>query len=242
MNRRWLLLIPVLILVGCSSSTDTQKKNAEAERAASPPPAPPVEKAPEPAPAKAPPEKAPEPAPAPPPKKVETANTFKVKFETSKGPIIVEVHKDWAPIGAAHFEELVKAGFYNGARFFRVVPNFMVQFGIAANPAVTKKWDRPIQDDPVTQTNRVGAMTYAATGSPNSRSTQLFINLKSNQFLDSQGFAPFAMVVEGMEVVEHINSEYAERPDQGAMTAQGNAYLEAQFPRLDYIKTATIMK
>ncbi len=241
MNRRWLLMIPMLILAGCSSSTDTQKKNAEAERAAAPPPA---EKAPEPAPAA----KAPEPAPAPPPKKVEkapeekAATTFKVRFDTSKGPVIVEVHRDWAPIGAAHFEELVKAGFYTGARFFRVVPNFMVQFGMAADPAVTRKWDASIKDDPVTQTNRVGLMTYAMTGAPNSRSTQLFINLKSNQFLDSQGFAPFAAVVEGMDVVEHINSEYGEQPDQGAITSQGNAYLEAKFPRLDYIKTATIMK
>jgi cyclophilin family peptidyl-prolyl cis-trans isomerase len=118
----------------------------------------------------------------------------------------------------------------------------MVQFGMAADPAVTRKWDASIKDDPVTQTNRVGLMTYAMTGAPNSRSTQLFINLKSNQFLDSQGFAPFAAVVEGMDVVEHINSEYLELPDQGAIKSQGNAYLEATFPRLDYIKKATIVK
>lgn len=225
---------------GLLSSTDTQKKSADAERAAAPPPA---EKAPEPAPAA----KAPEPVPAPPPKKVEkapeekAATTFKVKFDTSKGPVIIEVHRDWAPIGAAHFEQLVKSGFYNGARFFRVVPNFVVQFGLAADPAVTKKWDNVIQDDPVTQTNRIGTLTYATRG-PGTRTTQLFINIGSNQGLDAQGFAPFGIVIEGMSAVQQIYPGYGERPDQGEITNKGNAYLEANFPQMDYIKTATIMK
>lgn len=242
MNRRWILLIPVLILAGCSSSTETQKKNAEAERAA----APPAEKAPEPPPAPAPEEKAvakaPEPTPAPkiaPEKKLE--NVFKVKFDTTKGPVIVEVHKDWAPIGAAQFEQLVKSGFFTGVRFFRVVPNFVVQFGLAADPGVTKKWDRVIADDPVTQTNRAGSLTFATRG-PGTRTTQLFINLRSNQSLDSQGFAPFAIVVDGMNAVEQIYAGYGEQPDQQEITNRGNAYLEASFPKLDYIKTATILK
>jgi peptidyl-prolyl cis-trans isomerase A (cyclophilin A) len=165
---------------------------------------------------------------------------YKVRFVTSKGPIVVEVHNDWAPIGAAHFRELVKAGYYNGARFFRVVPRFVVQFGLAANPAVTKKWDNAIKDDPVTQTNRTGSLAFATMG-PNTRTAQIFINLRSNQSLDSQGFAPFAQVIEGMDVVEHLYSGYGENPDQEAITKEGNAYLEKNFPNLDYIKTATIL-
>ncbi|HWR35576.1 MAG TPA: peptidylprolyl isomerase, partial [Clostridia bacterium] len=153
---------------------------------------------------------------------------------------LVEVHRDWAPIGARRFEELVKAGYYNGARFFRVVPNFVVQFGLAADPAVTRKWDKTIPDDPVLQTNRVGSLVFATAG-PNTRTTQLFINLKSNQSLDDQGFAPFAMVVEGMDVVQNIYPGYGENPDQGQITARGNAYLTTAFPKLDYIKKATIL-
>jgi peptidyl-prolyl cis-trans isomerase A (cyclophilin A) len=168
------------------------------------------------------------------------ANTYKVRFVTSKGPIVLEVHNDWAPIGAAHFRELVKAGYYDGARFFRVVPRFVVQFGLAAKPSVTKKWDKAIKDDPVTQTNRAGSLAFATMG-PNTRTAQIFINLVSNQSLDSKGFAPFAQVIEGMDVVEHLYSGYGESPDQEAITKQGNAYLEKNFPNLDYIKTATIL-
>jgi cyclophilin family peptidyl-prolyl cis-trans isomerase len=204
----------LLLFSACSKSTEPQK-SAEAERQ----PATPVEK------------------PAPP---AQAANTYKVRFVTSKGPIVVEVHNDWAPIGAAHFRELVKAGYYNGARFFRVVPRFVVQFGLAAKPSVTKKWDKAIKDDPVTQTNRTGSLAFATMG-PNTRTAQIFINLVSNQRLDSQGFAPFAQVIEGMDVVEHLYSGYGETPDQEAITNQGNAYLEKNFPNLDYIKTATIL-
>ncbi len=165
----------------------------------------------------------------------------KVKFETSKGAILMEVHKDWAPIGAERFLELVKSGYYNNARFFRVVPNFVVQFGLAANPAVTKKWDVPIKDDPVLRTNRGGSVTFATAG-PNTRTTQVFINLRTNQMLDDQGFAPFAQVVEGMDVVEKLYSGYGEAPDQDAITRRGNTYLEASFPKLDYIKSARIVQ
>src|SRR5260370_14043451 len=115
---------------------------------------------------------------------------YKVKFVTSKGPFVVEVHREWAPRGADRFYDLVKAGFYNDARFFRVVPNFVVQFGLAASPAITKQWDKSLDDDPVGHTNSRGTMTFATMGK-NSRTTQVFINLRSNQMLDDSGFAAF---------------------------------------------------
>ena len=166
------------------------------------------------------------------------SGVFKVKFETSKGPFVMEVHRDWAPLGVARFVELVKSGYFNQARFFRVVPNFVIQFGLAANPAVTKKWEKAINDDPVTQTNRVGSVTFATAGK-NTRTTQLFINLRSNQMLDGQGFAPFAQVIEGMDVVEKLYPGYGESPDQQAITMRGNSYLEVSFPKLDFIKSTT---
>ncbi len=220
--------VAALLVTGCSRQPEPAKEAAK-ERA---------ESAQQPAPTPAtPPPAAQEKAEAPKP----SGNTFRVRFETSKGPFVVEVHRDWAPIGAQRFEELVKSGYYNGARFFRVVPNFVVQFGLAADPAATKKWDRPIKDDPVLQTNRAGSVVFATAG-PNTRTTQLFINLRSNQQLDSDGFAPFGMVVEGMDVVQQIYPGYGESPDQGAITARGNAYLTANFPKLDYIKSATIVQ
>jgi peptidyl-prolyl cis-trans isomerase A (cyclophilin A) len=178
-------------------------------------------------------------APAAEPKE-SAANTFRVRFETSKGPFVVEVHRDWAPLGAQRFEELVKDGFYDGARFFRVVPNFIIQFGIAADPRMTKKWNKPIKDDEPVQTNRYKSMAFATAG-PETRTTQVFINLRSNQVLDKQGFAPFAMVIEGMEIIEKLYAEYGEQPDQQRIERQGNRYLETSFPRLDYIRKATIL-
>lgn len=226
--------LAALVITGCSKAPEPAKEAAQ-ERAQSqqqaPPEAPPTK--PE---AEAPKPESPK-AEAP---KTPAENTFRVRFDTSKGPFVVEVHRDWAPIGAKRFEDLVKDGYYNNARFFRVLPRFVVQFGLAANPGMTKKWDRQIKDDPVLQTNRVGSVVFATAG-PNTRTTQLFINLNSNQSLDSQGFAPFGMVVEGMDdVVEKINAKYGERPDQGEITARGNAYLTAAFPDMDYIKTAKI--
>ena len=169
-------------------------------------------------------------------------DSYKVKFETSKGNFTVEVTRKWAPNGADRFYELVQKDFYKEARFFRVVPNFMVQWGINAEPDVQKKW-RPatIKDDPVVASNQRGFITYATSG-PNSRTTQLFINFKDNSFLDSQGFSPFGRVTEGMSVVDSINAEYGERPQQGAIQSQGNAYLKSSFPRLDFIKSITLLK
>ncbi len=166
---------------------------------------------------------------------------YKVKFEASNGTFVVEVHRDWAPLAADRFYNLVKNGFYDDARFFRVVPNFMVQFGMNGDPAVTRAWNPvPMKDEPTKQTNKRGYITFARTGAPNSRGTQVFINYKDNGFLDQQGFAPFGEVIQGMDVVEKINAQYREQPSQGEITASGNAYLTKAFPKLDYIKTATI--
>jgi peptidyl-prolyl cis-trans isomerase A (cyclophilin A) len=171
-----------------------------------------------------------------------SANVVKVNLDTSKGAVVIEVHRDWAPIGTDHFLALVKAGYYDGDRFFRVVPGFVVQFGLNGDPAVTGKWkDMPLQDDPVTQSNTVGTVTYATAG-PNTRTTQLFINLADNQRLDSMGFAPFAKVISGMDLVQNIYASYGERPDQSLIEGQGNAYLQSQFPQLDYIRKATIIQ
>ncbi len=165
---------------------------------------------------------------------------FRVQFTTSKGPITVEVHRDWAPNGADRFYELVKNGFFDQDRFFRVVPNFVVQWGIHGDPAVQVKWrDRTIPDDPVTQSNKTGTITFATSG-PNSRTTQLFINLANNPSLDGQGFAPFGQVISGLNVVESLYSGYGQTPDQNQIQVQGNAYLQSQFPMLDYIQTAKI--
>ena len=168
-------------------------------------------------------------------------DVFRVKFDTSKGPFVVEVHRAWSPNGADRFYDLVQQKFFDDIRFFRVVPGFIVQFGISGDPAVMAKW-RPLRipDDPVKQTNARGTITFAKAG-PGSRTTQLFINLVDNsQQLNQMGFSPFGRVVEGMEVVDKINSEYGESPEQGRIQAEGNAYLKQKFPRLDYIKTARV--
>lgn len=168
--------------------------------------------------------------------------TYKVKFDTSVGSVVIQVTRAWAPNGADRFYNLVKNGFFDDSRFFRVVPNFMVQFGIHGDPAVQKGWaNANIQDDPVKQTNKKGYITFATRG-PNTRTTQVFINLKANAFLDAQGFAPFGEVMSGMEVVEKITSQYGEKPVQPMIQSGGNAYLSKEFPKLDFIKKATIEK
>lgn len=167
--------------------------------------------------------------------------TYRVLLDTSKGPVTIVVDRKLAPNGAKHFYELVNAKYFDGARFYRVVPGFVVQWGAAADPAVTKKWDVNIPDDPVKASNTRGMVAFAATGQPNSRSTHLFINLGNNGRLDAMGFSPIGRVVGGMSAVDHIYSGYGEKPDQEMIAEQGNEYLNKEFPQLDYIKTARIV-
>lgn len=173
--------------------------------------------------------------------------TYKARFETSAGPFVVEVHREWAPRGADRFYNLVKYGFFDGARFFRVVPNFMVQFGLNGDPSIQSAWRAAnIPDDPVKQSNKRGYMTFANAG-PGTRTTQVFINFKDNAFLDKTAagggpFAPFGEVVSGMNAVDKINPQYGEGPDQGRIQMQGDAYLTKAFPKLDYVTKATIEK
>lgn len=167
--------------------------------------------------------------------------TFAAQFDTTKGKFTVEVTRSLAPAGADRFYNLVKSGFFKDIAFFRVVPGFMVQFGIHGDPAVSAKWrEANIPDDAVKSSNTRGTLTFATAG-PNTRTTQLFINFGNNTFLDGQGFSPFGKVISGMDVVDKINSEYGETPNQGQIQMEGNAYLKKNFPNLDYIKSATIV-
>jgi peptidyl-prolyl cis-trans isomerase A (cyclophilin A) len=156
------------------------------------------------------------------------------------------VNRDWAPNGADRFYNLVKNGFYDNVRFFRVVTGFMVQFGISGDPKLSAPWrEARIPDDPVRQSNKRGYITFATAG-PNTRTTQVFINFGNNTFLDSQGFAPFGQVISGMNVVDALNAEYGEGaprgrgPDQGRLQQEGNAYLAKDFARMDFVRKATI--
>ncbi len=166
---------------------------------------------------------------------------YEVTFKTTAGDFVVTVTRSWAPIGADRFYNLVKHGFFTDAAFFRVVPGFIVQFGLSANPAVNKVWDNAsIKDDPVTQSNHTAYLTFATAG-PNTRTTQLFINLAENgKSLDAQGFAAFGKVTTGMDVVEKIYAGYGESPDQAMITSQGKPYLDKNFPKLDRILSATV--
>ena len=168
--------------------------------------------------------------------------TYRVKLDTTAGPVVIEVHRDWAPLGADRFYNLVKYGFYDNVRFFRVIPGFMAQGGMSGDPAIQKLWGRNnINDDPVKQSNKRGYVTFAKTAAPNSRSTQIFINYGDNSSLDSQGFAPFGQVVSGMETVDKFETYGRNNvPDQGMITAEGNAYLQRDYPKLTVIKKATI--
>jgi peptidyl-prolyl cis-trans isomerase A (cyclophilin A) len=172
--------------------------------------------------------------------------SYKARFTTSKGDFVVEVTRDWAPQGADRFYNLVKHGFFSEARFFRAIDGFMVQFGINGDPAVSAKWrEATIPDDPVKQSNKRGYVTFATSG-PNSRTTQLFINFGNNANLDGMGFAPFGKVATGMDVVDGVYKGYGEGapggagPNQGRIQAEGNAYLNRDFPKLDWVKEAKI--
>ncbi len=184
-----------------------------------------------------------------PAKAVETApENFKVKFETTKGNFTLDITRAWSPLGADRFYNLVKAGFFTDVAFFRVIDGFMVQFGIHGTPEIAGIWrGARIKDDPVKQSNAKGYISYAMAG-PNTRTTQFFINFGNNANLDGMGFSPFGKVTEGMGVVESIYSGYGEGapsgmgPDQGLVQLQGNKYLKAEFPKMDYIKSAELLK
>lgn len=198
------------------------------------------------------PETSPTPAPAPgaapgAPAALETPASFRVQFETSKGNFVVQVDRSMAPNGADRFYRLINEGFFDDVRFFRVINGFMAQFGIHGDPAVTARWRaQRIQDDPVVGSNTRGTITFATSG-PNSRTSQVFINLVNNVNLDGMGFAPFGRVVEGMEVVDQLYSGYGEGapqgqgPAQGQIVSQGNAYLTQSFPLLDHVIRARVV-
>jgi peptidyl-prolyl cis-trans isomerase A (cyclophilin A) len=214
MRRLWWLAVGAavsLTLGGCSSSDESKKAEV-------PKPAAKVEK---------------------------TPDVFQAVLDTSKGQVVIEVHRDWAPHGVDHFFNLLQTGFYNGVRFFRVTHSY-VQFGINGNPTTNGLWSTAyLPDDPVKQSNAKGTLTFAHLGA-NNRTTQLFFNMKNNKDLDKQGFAPIGKVITGMDVVESLYSAYGDMaprgqgPDPSKIEVQGNGYLDAKFPRLDYIKKATI--
>jgi peptidyl-prolyl cis-trans isomerase A (cyclophilin A) len=175
-------------------------------------------------------------------------DVYRARFETTKGAFVIEVTRAWAPLGADRFYNLVKNGYYSGCRFFRVVADFMVQFGINGDPKLNTVWRQArIQDDPVKQSNKRGFVSFATSGA-NSRTTQVFINFSDrNVQLDGMGFAPFGKVVEGMNIVERLYSGYGDGaprgsgPDQGKLQMEGNAYLDKGFTKLDSIKSAIIV-
>jgi peptidyl-prolyl cis-trans isomerase A (cyclophilin A) len=223
-HRSFVPLLLLALLVGCQSST---------ENAAAP----------------SPPEEVAEPtAPDRSGRDPKAPDTYQVKLDTTEGEVVIEVERALSPHGADRFYRLVKEGFYDGAKFFRVLPGFMAQVGMAADPKVNAKWqDARIPDDPVRESNTRGTISFAKPGAPNSRSAQIFINYGDNSSsLDPQGFSPFGKVTKGMENVEKLYSGYGEGfpngngPNQQAIAAEGNAYLERDFPELDAIKTARV--
>jgi cyclophilin family peptidyl-prolyl cis-trans isomerase len=174
---------------------------------------------------------------------------FRVRIETTAGNFIIEAHREWAPRGVDRLHQLVVAGFFNDSRFFRVVPDFVAQFGIAGKPEISQSWrEKTIGDDPVIKSNQRGFISYAMTG-PNTRTTQLYINLADNSRLDAQGFAPIAQIVEGMEVVNKLYSGYGETSGggmrggkQARLLEEGNAWLDREFPKLDRLIRATVIR
>jgi peptidyl-prolyl cis-trans isomerase A (cyclophilin A) len=168
---------------------------------------------------------------------------FQARFTTTKGDFLVEATRAMSPLGVDRFYNLVKYGFYNGAAFFRVVPGFVVQFGLSPTPAVNAAWEHAnIMDEPVQGSNVRGTICFAKTDAPNTRTTQLFISFGNNVQLDSMGFGAFGKVTEGMEVVDKIFSGYGQTPDQGRITKEGAAYLKSTFPEMDLITKAIIVQ
>lgn len=169
-------------------------------------------------------------------------DSFLVALATNRGRLVIAVHRAWAPRGSDRVYELVRARFYDGARFFRVIPGFVAQFGLPGDPRVGRVWStRTIPDDPVRRPNSRGTVSFASAG-PNTRTTQLFVNLADNARLDALGFAPIGRVVEGWAIAGALNGKYGEAPSQDAIRRQGNAYLTRAFPDLDYIQTARVVR
>lgn len=182
-------------------------------------------------------------SPSDPALNAEAPAVFKVRFKTTRGDVVIEAHRDWAPNGADRFYNLSKSGYFDGIKFFRVVKGFMAQFGIHGEPSVAKAWmNENIQDDPQNKSNKRGFVTYGTTGSPHSRATQMFINYGDNSFLDPTGFVPFGKVVQGMDVVDSLFAEYGEQTTskQGSIMQEGNAFLDQNYPKLDSIVTARV--
>src|SRR5437762_11690506 len=173
---------------------------------------------------------------------VAAPDSFLVALTTSRGPVSVVVHRSWAPRGADRFYALVHGGFYDGARFFRVVRGFVVQFGLPADPQLGRAWSSQLlPDDPVRHPNRRGTVTFASAG-PNTRTTQLFINLADNVRLDGLGFSPIGQVAEGLGIVESLYGQYGERPSQDSIRLQGDPYLTRAYPNLDRIRAAPTVR
>lgn len=175
---------------------------------------------------------------------------YKVLLQTTKGDVVILVHREWSPLGADHFYELVRAGYYNNNAFFRAIKNFVVQFGMNGDPKLTARWsEKPIKDDPSPKVpNKTGSVVFAQTSQPNSRTTHIFINIGDNSdHLDSMGFTPFGEVIQGLDNVMNLYMDYGDAPpegsgpDQDALAKGGNAYLKEHFPKLDYIVKATIV-
>ncbi|MFV1985754.1 MAG: peptidylprolyl isomerase [Gemmatimonadota bacterium] len=258
---RWLRAVGMLALVfsfaACSDDSDPAADDGDAQSVAE---APPAEAEPAGDPPDAPAVDDSEPAggavnplmnPADPAMNEMAPASFRVRLTTTKGEVVLELHRAWAPNGVDRVYNLVRAGFYDGVRFFRVLDGFMAQFGINGDPAIQGRWrNAHIVDDPVVEGNAPGRLTFAKSNAPNSRSTQLFINYRNNSNLDAMGFAAIGEVVEGMDVVENLYSGYGEGgaagsgatgPDQAAIQRRGNEYLAADFPELDYIEKAEIV-
>jgi peptidyl-prolyl cis-trans isomerase A (cyclophilin A) len=188
------------------------------------------------------------PAPKPSEATATAPATFKVKMSTTKGDFVIEVHRDWAPLGADRFYNLVKLGYFTDVAFFRVVKGFMVQLGIHGDPAANRVWRvASFKDDPSGKKSNTRGMVTFATAGPDMRTTQIFINYGNNSRLDSMSFAPFGKVTEGMKVVDAIEGMYGEGapegrgPQQERIQMQGNEYLKKDFPKLDYVKRASIV-
>lgn len=249
---KWSVLVAAAVLfAGCKSKEPAgEPKPAETAKAETPAPAPaPTETKPA-EPAAAPVEKAsPGAKPGnllkPETLKEKAPEKYEVKFKTTRGDFTVQVTRAWSPLGADRFYNLVKGHFYDNTAFFRVVPGFVVQFGIAEKPAVSAAWKHTdFADDPVTQTNKRGALSFATAG-PNTRTTQIFINLKDNARLDGMGFSPFAVVEgNGMNVVDMLYDQYGDNagPDQDKIEKQGSPYLKKGWPKLDYIVSASLVE